>query len=839
MAEALAAKEADMSDEFDQYQGEEPAAAPVQDPSSPFANDDEPAPQAPPPLPSTGRNLLILAGIAVIVIGAGLLVVLGPTFTLNKPKPQPNEPEQLRVRRVLTKWDGMDSADRQAAIPALVGSLKLNDEDLRLAVMLTLTNAGKDPVPELVKALRDDDFNVRIYAAWTLGRIGPDAADAVPALLEARNDPDGDVRRRAVYALGRIHPRAEVAVPVLLEAFKDKDVDVRRVAVEALAGYGKDAVPPLIKALHDPDRVVRRQAVLTLIEIGPDAGPALFALKPLYLDPASGLQDEAAKALSRLGKPAVPILAEPLKTDPTAPPGQVVLGLGSPWGLLGVWRDYAGDHRRALNALGQIGLDALDVLLAALKNPNADIRALAAGELGGIGYHDQRIVSPLVAAVRDPEESVRHAACRSIQQLGMDLHYVLPGLHAALQDPSPAVRLNVIVFLGELGAPAAPLLVEALKDKDPKICDKAVEALFGMQADNDYLLATVLHLLKDKSGTVRTNAVYVVRRCGLKAVPHLIDLLTDEEVAVRRAASEGLLAIPADEKVLEPGFVLAFADTDAAVRATATAGLGRIGFRFLEQLRLAQKDKDAKVRVKAVEGIARLNPNFREVFPALVESLKDDDRDVRLVAVGALSRFGPQAVAHLIEALNDKDDKVWQRAKESLKVIEVPKDAIFPPLVKALDDKSSSVRQGACLAMFRFKEDAVYYLVKALKDPDMAVQFMAADSLDDIGPPASKAIPALVDTATSTPHAKVRGRALMALVTIQGFEDYKRNPARAIPGLIERLEDPDGQIRMGAVQTLGAFGSAARDAVPPLSKLLNDSELGAAVRLAINRIQAK
>lgn len=829
-----------MSDEFDKYQREEPAAAPVQEPASPFS-DEKTGPPAPSPS-SRGMNLLILAGIAVIVVGAGTLVLLGPRFSLHKPAPPPKEPEQVRILRIVNKWEALAPAARQAAIPDLVHSFRLDDESLRLAVMLTLTNAGKDPVAPLVAALGDEDYNVRFYAAWTLGRIGPDAAAAVPALIQSRSDLNGDVRRKVVFALGRIHPPADRAMPVLVGFFEDDDVDVRQAAVEALAGYGKEALPALLKALNDPNPVVRRQAVLTVAEIGPDAGSALSALRPLYLDPATGVQDEAAVALSRLGKPAVPVLAQPLATDPAAPPGQVVLGLGSPWALLGVWRDYAAEHRRALAALGAIGPDALDVLLAALKNPNADVRQQAVGMLGELGYRDRRIILPLVETLRDPEDVVRQQAGWTLQQLLPDAREMLPGLRLALNDKDADVRFNTVSFLGLLGTPAVPLLVEGLKDRDEKVQVQAVKALHELKTENDYLLASIEPLLKDADPRVRRNAVSVLHRCGSPALEPLIAALKDKDLKVRQQAIQAVATIPGDPKLLQPALTEALTDEDAFVRGRATAALGRIaGVRAVPQLQQALMDKDDEVRLEAVEALLTLNPNFPPVLTSLLPALQDKSAKVRRVVVAGLARFHAAAIPHLIQALKDDDDEVWKQAKNTLIAIEVPDKAIFPPLVKALKDENSGVRQGACLALQRFKAEAVPYLVQALKDPDPNVQFKAADSLDDIGPPARKAIPALVETATTNPNEKVRRYAVMALVTIQGFDEYKRDPAKAVPDLIKLLSDPDVETRWGAVQTLAALGPPAKEALAPLQKLLNDPDpsVSAGAQFAIQRIQGK
>jgi len=860
-----------MSEELEKRPLEE-QAAPAHDPGAGFTDDKPPAPAgdallsalkevegapvAPRP-PSTSGNVLMLAGIVVVVIGATLLIVLGPTFSINRPATSARAPDPaLHARQALYKWEAMDAGQRRAALPDLVGAFNLDDEDLRLNLLLTIPEAGQDAVPELVKGLKNEDSSARFYCAWALGRIGPDAAEAVPALLAARTDPDREVRRKVIFALGRIHPRADQAVPVLVDSFKDEDVDVQSTAVEGLAGYGKAAVPALVKALSDPDFQVRRLAVLTLTRIGPDAADALSALGALYRNRASGLQNEAADALRSLGTPAIAALAEPLATNPVLPSGQVVAGLGSPWALLGVWRDYAADHRRALKALGDIGPEALTVLLAALKNPNADVRQAAAGELGRLGLRDRRIVGPLAEALSDPEDVVRHQAGFALRALAPDTRLLLPGLAAALKSPDVDVRVNAVEFLGQLGSPAASLLAEALKDPDAKVYSQAVNS-FGLETDDEQVIAVLKPLLKDAHAQVRENAVLAVAgavivdgqlripRGRSKALPLLIDALKDREAPIRRYAIWGVVNIPGDEKLTRPALDQAFADPDAQVRAQATAGLGTIGFRAIDQLEKALQDKEVNVRLEAVKGLARLNATFTRALPAIRPALKDESPAVRLIATVGLKKFGEDAVPLLLDGFKDENDEVWKLATKVLLEIEVPEDRLFQLMLKALEDKDKFVRQGTVYVMARFKARGVAPLIKAMRDPDPGVQASAADALDDIARRDAElvrpAIGALAESATNDGNDKLRRNALMALTTIHGCPEpeYQKTPVKAVPRLLEMLDDADQ--RWGAIKTLEAIGPAAKEAVPALTKLAMDTDLNisTAATAALKRISPK
>lgn len=777
----------------------------LKDPHEPFVEE----PEGP---PNSIKPTLMLFGIAVIVFGTGLLVWLGPTFNPRKPPPPPAVNVRARLKTMLQGMDGLEADARRAKVPELSAALRMDDEDIRLGACLALGQIGKDAVPSLIPLLDDPDANVRYYAVWALGQIGPNAGDALPAIQKALRDSDGDVRRKAVFALGRVKPTAALGIPALTAAFEDDDVEVRAAAVDALAAYGPAAVPALRRTIRQATKLEpRRLAVLALTRIGPAAHDALPELRPLFSNSNSGLADEAAAALATLGKPAIPTLAESLRTDPVDPVAQVARGLGSPWAMLAAWHDYPEQHRRALRSLGKIGPDALDQIVIALHSPNGDIREQAAGVLGAIGFRDRRVLVPLVEAMRDPEAGVRHQAGWALKELAPEPRILMPGLTRAMRDERPDIRFNAIAFLGQLGADAMPPLIESLGDPDEKARRQAVRSLQELRVPDEVLMRAVLPRLKDAATEIRQSAVAVLQRCGRLALPELIGALQDKDAVVRQQAIQSFATLPPDAQAILPALTAALRDDDAYVRAGAVAAL----VRYVGQ-----------------------QPS---VFPLVRSAAKDTDPKVRLTAMAVLSRFGVPAVPFLIDAMRDPDPEVWRKIIEVLREMEVPTKTLQPLLTRALKDDDANLRQGAAYALSRFGADAVPALLEVMKDPDPNVQWAAVDTLDTIGPPARKAVAALARAAATNPSPKIRRGALTALVTIHGFAQHREKPTKAVPGLIELLDDPDADIRWGAIQTLAAIGPSARNAVPPLTRLLEDKNPSVveSARYALRRIQGK
>ena len=124
--------------------------------------------------------------------------------------------------------------------------------------------------PLLLEVLRDKTPYVRYRAAEVLaGNFG---AEIIPDVRKALRDPDPDVRRMATTALKFLGRRATPTVPALIKALGDTSFDVREGAADALGAIGplaEDAVPRLITLLRkDPEWWVGHSAYYALARIG-------------------------------------------------------------------------------------------------------------------------------------------------------------------------------------------------------------------------------------------------------------------------------------------------------------------------------------------------------------------------------------------------------------------------------------------------------------------------------------------------------------------------------------------------------------------------------------------
>jgi HEAT repeat protein len=99
----------------------------------------------------------------------------------------------------------------------------------------------------VAQCLTDRRPGICAEAARTLAELGPAAEIAIPDLIDVMAHPDDEVRMAAAYALGKLHLQPELVVPELAEHLNDPGV--LETAAWALAQFGADAQPALPRLL--------------------------------------------------------------------------------------------------------------------------------------------------------------------------------------------------------------------------------------------------------------------------------------------------------------------------------------------------------------------------------------------------------------------------------------------------------------------------------------------------------------------------------------------------------------------------------------------------------------
>jgi HEAT repeat protein len=411
-------------------------------------------------------------------------------------------------------------------------------------------------------------------------------------------------------------------------------------------------------------------------------------------------------------------------------------------------------RKEAAQALGEIGdTQAVEPLIATLKDENRDVRRAAAEMLGKIG--DVRAVEPLITAIKDSARGVCQAAIEALDKLGWQpdrseagaVYWIekrqwdkcvevgapaVEPLIATLKDVDAGVRKAAAEVLGKIGdVRAVEPLITAIKDSARSVrqadigtlikdsargmCQAAIEALdkLGWQPDKSEVGAAYWIEKRQWDKCVEVGAPAVE--------PLVATLITDKDADVREAAAEALdqLGWQPDTRMAQAAYLAVQA------RARSKAMDEQLGDpRVVERLIAALQDEDKYVRYIAIEKLGKTgNP---QVVEPLIAALQDEDGTNRITAANALDELGWQPDSSEFEAAYLAAKGKWD---ECVKIGALA----VKPLIVALDKAFYATRLKAAEALGQIGDtQAVEPLIATLKDEEEGIRKAAAEALTTI-----------------------------------------------------------------------------------------------------------
>jgi HEAT repeat protein len=137
--------------------------------------------------------------------------------------------------------------------------------------------SAKPATPALLRAGKDTEIPVRLWAAVALDRIKGENRTAGPVLIEIAKGMQQEEQFNKWCKLWLFlgTPRAQAAVPALLQAFHELPAERASIArtFRDLGPAASEALPVLTEALQDPDTEVRQAAAQAIESIRPKKGP--------------------------------------------------------------------------------------------------------------------------------------------------------------------------------------------------------------------------------------------------------------------------------------------------------------------------------------------------------------------------------------------------------------------------------------------------------------------------------------------------------------------------------------------------------------------------------------
>ena len=290
--------------------------------------------------------------------------------------------------------------------------------------------------------------------------------------------------------------------------------------------------------------------------------------------------------------------------------------------------------------------------------------------------------------------------------------------------------------------------------------------------------------------------------------------------ATTEAKQPAAAATPADPLESLRQALAAAPDKDARVLVIDDiATLGQKAKGALGDLIKATADEDPRTRWHAARAIGMIGEDALSAMPVLLGLLADADPIVvtqSAAAIGLIreddgrkdipaadAQMYANAVDPLIKSTTHPDPRVRRSAVRTLRRLAPSPEQLAPLLSRQLADADPSVVMPALHTLADMDDDAVPFLLEALKQPKS--RYWATIALAEIGPEAAPAVESLTQLAAEG-EIEERIQAFLALAAIG------EKAATAAPVMMKALDSDDVALRFPAAFALGRVRAADADA---------------------------
>jgi len=530
---------------------------------------------------------------------------------------------------------------------------------LRPSQLKALVGLGPLATTEFDEILDDSSDESSKFIAISVLRHTHDPA-ALPSLIRIV-DSGGYLTSLTMSALeGYDDPRAVDAI------IDNTDIYVsdtpRSAGVDALVEMGARAVPALIHAMQTgPKPDIRGHCACALEQI---ADPrSLEALQAATADPSSDVRFHAYEGLAAMpARSSWPVIERGVQDPDDIVRIEAVHAAGANGiapaydAVLAMTRSSSRPLReQAVDSLA--GMDpqrALPDLLACLQVDNLKVAAIDA-----LGAHRFEAAEPdLMKLLSSTDQDVADAAGAALADLGCT--DAVPGLIKLLRRGS----YHADDALVQIGSPAVPALVAALKDNDIQ-CD-AIEIL-GRIGDRRAVVP-ITNLLNG-----RPTQFWAAEALGKLRDPRAIDPLLKQLVATTTASDRWCLAEALGDlkaRAAVPALISLLPDPDCGWNAALA--LGEIGDRrALEPMLKAfhgwKFPSDGEGRWMFIDGLGHFKDE--RVFPILMSALDDGWPDSAAAARGLGLQRDRRALPALQDLLDSDDSSSFDDARDAIRLI--------------------------------------------------------------------------------------------------------------------------------------------------------------------------
>lgn len=513
----------------------------------------------------------------------------------------------------------------------------------------------------------------------------------IEILMDYMKDSELEVREEAAKAI--VKKGSNVAIDSLLKAMSSDDPTYRNKALEALVLMGEKVVPHLLSEIDNEDKDVRKFVIDTLGEIG-DEKSLKFIIEKID-DEDENVAQSACENLGKFAKvEAVDALIAALDKSE--------------------WIQFA-----AIEALGNIG-DPKSVphILKVMKEANEWIKHVALEALTKI--KDETVIGELLPEIYSKNEELVKGVIVAINTILKD-SFILKEFPKCVMKKYPDFKEKILEYY------------EKVSERDVRIAIINLISIFSFKDFTNYLAKDLISSDDD----IAEAAMETLISMGEDIYPDLLKILGKESTGV-------------ELKI-------------AVIYMLGEIFYGKKSYFYI--LEEYFESKYPEIREIALEAMAKIDSN--EVKKNIDIALTDRNPDVRRMALEIVGVYSKESdFDKILKLLSDKYDAVRYEAKQTILklkkddikdkiILELKKELKNPNIekvkllmeivgehnikesvgyiIKIIED-NIELKESGIVTLGNLKSRVAFdYLLERLRDKEVSVRKVAADSLGKIG----------------------------------------------------------------------------------------------------------
>ena len=688
------------------------------------------------------------------------------------------------VREILSRYfrlKGQEWVDVRPSMPGLMDSteeakppsfwlevLREGDDSQVEAAKGMLVRFGTKALPELREAIKDKKKSTRIAGLDCVTLIGKKASEMVTDLQELIADAncDVDVKIAAIRAIGLLGPSARVSVSTLSRflPFNEKDL------------------PTFTGLLSHKEATIREFAIRSVADMKASADEIYKLIQPMYQDKAPEVRAVAVRSSVGIAKNYKEKVVNDIfklsndENDEVRNSVEEVMEKLAPYSAkeLEPFLQYLGPQseprlrNQTIKLIARSDVDMtpyVDGFAYALNERDRELRIIILAGFSKItSTQPLKVAVAVIPLVADEDKPVQEAAKKVMGQINIVSSTDIQMLSGFLKSNNKMqVRLQ-----------ALNLLMNAKN----LVWDPIIKDLAGCLSDPEIeLKKTAL------------KAVFLVGNSGKDLAPEVITLTKDKDAAIKLEAFKALSVVGRDPKALNVLFE-GLSDLDPMVNEACSTVLKDIkppiGPKDLELVKIPLTKEHKFGKMFALKTLLGLGKEIVPLTPEIGKSLKEVDKDIKLLALEALVYCGPNCKDFLVD------------------IVDMAKVDNGPTPDQLI------LRKQAFITLNKLGPDSasvVSALGEMVESKDMEVSESALKVLGSIG---KESLPALNKMIFA-----FNNRVLLPVAA----EQISKIGIEAVKPLIKGLDSISPEIRIGCVVALGRMGPVAKEAAPGLAKL--------------------